>query len=115
MPIEILKFNKSLSIIDSESILASDSLTIDHYSDVIKNAEGEIEFVISSTNCQIPEIDDVEYAVVIREKVDMTAQGPNDVLIKERDKDNGNKNFKEHRACIPTDLPPGFIQLKGKQ
>jgi hypothetical protein len=72
MAIEIVKFNKSLSLIDSETIEVSEGLTIDHFSDVIKNAEGEIEFIISSTNCQIPEIDDIEYAVVIREKVDMS-------------------------------------------
>jgi hypothetical protein len=115
MPIEIVKFNKSLSLIDDEVIEVSDSMTIDHYADTIKSAEGEVEFIIYSTNCQIPEIDEVKYSVVIREKVDLTAQGPNDVLIKERDKDNGNKNFKDHKPCIPTDLPPGFIQLKGEQ
>jgi len=114
MAIQIIKFNKSLSVIDSETIEVSESLTIDHFSDVIKSAEGEFEFVISATNCQIPEIDEVEFAVVIREKVDMTAQGPNDVTIKERDKDSGTKDFKDHRPCIPTDLPPGFIELKGE-
>ena len=57
MSIKIVKFNKSLSLIDSETIEASEGLTIDHFTDVIKTAEGEIEFVISSTNCQIPEID----------------------------------------------------------
>jgi hypothetical protein len=115
MAIQIIKFNKSLSLIDEDAIEVSEGLTIDHFSDVIKTAEGEIEFVISSTNCQIPEIDDIEYAVVIREKIDMSAQGPNDVMIKERDKDIKNKNFKDHKPCIPTDLPPGFIQLKGEQ
>jgi hypothetical protein len=115
MAITIIKFDKSLSLIDSEAILVSDSMAIDHYADTIKTAEGEISFQISATNCQIPEIDEVEYAVVIREKVDLTAQGPNDVMIKNRDKDTGNKNYKDHVPYIPVDLPPGFIELKGKQ
>ena len=108
MAITILKFNKSLSLIDSEAIEVSESMTIDHYADTIKSAEGEIEFTICATNCQIPEID-VDYCVVIREKVDLTAQGPNDVMIKNRDKDNN------HAPYVPVDLPPGFIELKGKK
>ena len=115
MAITIIKFNKSLSSIDSEEIDVSDAMTIDQYSDVIKNSDGEIEFTISATNCQIPEVEDPEYCVVIREKVDMTANNPNDVMIKERDKDTGNKDFYDHKAYIPTELPPGFIELKGKE
>jgi hypothetical protein len=94
MAITILKFDKSLSLIDSDAIEASESMAIDHYADTIKTAEGEISFQISATNCQIPEIDEVEYAVVIREKVDLTAQGPNDVMTKNRDKDTGIKLIK---------------------
>lgn len=105
----ILKFNKSLSLIDSETIQVSESMTIDHYNDTIKSAEGEIEFIISATDNQIPEINNPEYCVVIREKVDLTAQGPNDVMIKNRDKDN------LHKPYIPVDLPTGFIELKGKR
>jgi len=115
MAIKIVKFNKDLSLIDDSNVSVSESLTIDHYADVIKNYEGEIEFVISATNCQIPEIEDPEYCVVIREKIDLTAQGPNDVMIKERDKDVGNKDYKDHKPYIPVDLPTGFIELKGKK
>jgi hypothetical protein len=109
MPITILKFDKSLSLIDSESIETSEAMTLDHYADTIKSAEGEVEFTICATNCQIPEIDDVDYCVVIREKVDLTAQGPNDKIITERDKDNNSSPY------VPVDLPPGFIELKGKK
>ena len=115
MSIEIVKFNKSLSIIDSETILASDGMTIDHYSDVIKTAEGEIEFIISPTNCQIPELEDPDYCVVIREKVDLTALGSNELIITDRDKDIGNKNYKNSSPYTPVDLPPGFIELKGEK
>jgi len=109
MAIKILKFNKNLSLIDSETILVSEGLTLDHYNDVIKTSEGEIAFTISATNFQIPTINEIEYSVVIREKVDMTAQGPNDTTIKERGKDS------DTALQNPVDLPPGFIQLKGRQ
>lgn len=109
MSVKILKFNKSLSLIDSETILASEGLTIDQYNDIIKSSEGEVAFIISSTNFQIPTINEIEYSVVIREKVDMTAQGPNDTTIKKRGKDS------DIALQDPVDLPPGFIQLKGKQ
>jgi len=115
MAITIIKFNKSLSLIDSEEVEVSEAMTIDHFADVIKTDEGEIEFVISGTNCQIPEIEDLDFCVVIREKVDMTAQGPNDVMIKDREQDSGNKDFKDHKPSVPVDLPPGFVELKGKE
>jgi|SaaInlV_165m_DNA_1040744.scaffolds.fasta_scaffold27683_2 hypothetical protein len=103
MAIEIIKFDKSLSLIDAETILVSEALTIDHFNDVIESGCGEIGFVIYSTNCQIPNIG-VEYSVVIREKVDMSARGPNDTVIKEQGHDN-----------YPlTNLPVGFKELKGK-
>jgi len=114
MSTKIVKLNKSMTLIDSEEVEVFEAMTIDHYSDVIKTAEGEIEFIISSTNCQIPAIDEVEYAVVIREKVDLSSNGPNDVLIKEKNKDTKTKDFKDHKPCVPTSLPPGFIQLKGE-
>lgn len=109
MAIQILKFNKSLSLIDSEEIEFSDALIIDHYADTIKTSEGEIGFTISTIDSQIPNIDEVEYCVVIREKVDLTAKGVNDVMIKNRDKEDSSKPYK------PVDLPTGFIELKGKE
>lgn len=115
MAIKILKFNKSLSLIDSETIEASDSMTVDHYADTIKSAEGEIEFIISPTNCQIPELEDPDYCVVIREKVDLTALGSNELTITDRDKDIGNKNYKNSSPYTPVDLPPGFTELKGEK
>jgi hypothetical protein len=108
MAIEILKFDKSLSLVDSGTILVSEGLTIDHYDDIIKTGEGEIEFIISSTNFQIPTLDPIEYSVIIREKVDMTAQGPNEKIITERERKN------RESLQTPVDLPPGFIQLKGR-
>ena len=112
MATQIVKINKSMSLIDTEDVEMFDAMTIDHFSDVIKTSQGEIEFIISSTNYQIPEIDEIEYAVVIREKVDLSSHGPNAASIKE--KDIKAKNFKDHKACVPTDLPSGFIQLKGE-
>lgn len=113
MPITIMKFEKDLNLLDSQAVEVSDSMTIDHFGDVIKAAEGEIPFVISATNCQIPFIEEEEFCVVIREKVDFTAQGPNDVLIKNRDQDIGTKESKA-KPYSPVELPPGFIELKGK-
>lgn len=100
---EILKFNKSLSLIDSEDALVGESLSIDHYSDVIKDFDYEIPFTFYSTNKQMPHIEDIEFSVVAREKVDLSAYGPNDKEIKSSEK---NERF------IPIDLPPGFVELK---
>ena len=108
MAIEILKFDKSLSLVDSETILVSDGLTLDQYNDMIKTGEGEIAFLISSSNFQVPTLDEIEYSVVIREKVDMTAQGPHDKEITDRERINKGS------LQAPVDLPPGFTQLKGK-
>jgi len=115
MSIKILKLNKNLSLIDSISTDLSDSMSIDHFNDVVKNSNAEIIFTISATDSQIPFIDEEEFCIVIREKVDLSAQGPNDVIIKNINKDVGNKSYKDFKPYSPVELPPGFIELKGKE
>ena len=100
---EILKFNKSLSLIDNEEISVGEGLSIGHYSDVIKDFSFDLPFTFCSSNNQAPYIDDISFSVVAREKVDLTAYGPNEKEILNAEK---NKNF------IPTELPPGFVELK---
>jgi len=114
MALSIIKFNKDLSFVDSEDIEVSSGMTIDQFGDVLKIGNAEIPFIISSTNRQIPFIEEEEFCIVIREKVDFTAQGPNDVMIKNRDKDVGNSDNKE-RPYKPAELPPGFVELKSKE
>lgn len=100
---EILKFNKSLSLIDDKEVEVGESISIDQYSDVIKEFDFEIPFVFYSTNNQTPYIEDIDFSVVAREKVDLTAYGPSEDKVKRSEK---VEKFK------PVDLPPGFVELK---
>jgi hypothetical protein len=97
---KIIKFNKAINFIDENDIEVSEGMTIDHYSDTVTEGSGEIPFKISSSNCQEVGLKDLDFCVVVREKVNLNAIGPNEEQIKSG----------EYKSAI--DLPKGFVELK---
>jgi len=110
MTTAIIKFNKdSLAQIGSQELFIENSwnLTISQFADAVKPYEDVLPFSISVAVEHAPYIEE-EMIVVIREKVDLAAVGPNDVLLKNIGKDNGGENYIDKKPYRPKDLPPGF-------
>lgn len=106
---KIYKFYKEeLNEIDSMDLFVSNahSLIISQISDADKVSSNTISFTISSGNNHVPYLKEEEIMLVIREKIDLTAHGPNPVA-----NTSDDKNQMPYR---PSDLPIGFVELKGE-
>lgn len=113
MTTNIIKFGKSMlaEIVRKELFLENSfDLTILQYADNTKSYSYTIPFEISVAEEHAPYID-TDIVVVIREKVDLTARGPNDVLIKNIGKDVGGENYIDAKPYRPKELPPGFEEV----
>lgn len=85
-------------------------LTISQFMDALKPSSDVLEFSITVAEEHAPYIQE-EMVVVIREKVDLTARGPNDVTIKNIGKDVGGENYIDKKPYRPKELPPGFEEV----
>jgi hypothetical protein len=85
-------------------------LTIPMTYDVMVSSSQDLPFLISVAEVHAPYIEE-EMVVVIREKVDLTARGPNDTLIKNIGKDLGGENYIDSTPYRPKELPPGFEEV----
>jgi len=113
MTTAIVKFNKSnLSKVSSKDLFLENSwgLTITQFYDAILPYSHSFPFEISVAKEHAPYIKE-DMVVVIREKVDLTAVGPNDVTIKNIGKDDGGENYIDVKPYRPKDLPPGFEEV----
>jgi len=114
MTIKIHKYTKdTLEEEAVATVLMSNStgMTISHYADSVKSTETTLLFTIESTEKHIPYIEDVEFVVSVRKKVNMVAVGPNEKVIKDVGKDFGKYNYADSVPTRPSDLPPGFEEL----
>jgi len=113
---KIYKFNKdSLTEIDHMDLIVADSqaLIISHLVDSANfTGSSTLSFTISTAEKHVPFLKEEEFMVVVREKVDLSAHGPNDVTIKNIDKDKGKGDYKDKKAYRPSSLPDGFTELK---
>ena len=110
---KIVKFSKaSLSEIAEKDLFLENSfaLSILQDADNTKPYSYSLPFQISVAKIHAPYIDE-EIVIVIREKVDLTARGPNDVLVKNIGKDVGGDDYVDKKPYRPKSLPPGFTEL----
>ncbi len=115
--IKIHKFSKSSLTQDSESIVTLDStngMTISHFAGATKSTEAMLPFVIEGTEKHVPYIEDVEFAVVMRKKIKLTATGVNENIQKNIGEDVGEYDHVDNVPSRPLDLPPGFTELYRK-
>ena len=96
----------------SEEIIGIDTTIADG-----ANVAAEIPFTIEGSSTGIPLLDPNEYMITIRERVDMSAQGPDDVIIKNAGKDIGQENYKDKSPYRPKNHPSFTVlrDLKEKQ
>lgn len=106
---KLYKFNtEELNEIDNISLIISDAnyLIISNIADMTKSYSNTITFTITSGDKHVPYLEDTEMMVVVREKVSLTAHGPNPV-----ENTTTDKNKRPYR---PVNLPVGFVELKGE-
>lgn len=112
---KITKLNKdSIQIVGQEEIpLESvNGMTINHFAD-ITNHSLEIPFSFSPVSNNLPHLQEEEYVVVIREKVNFSDNTPSEIQTKNNGKIKGQKNYKE---SIPYGHKNGiaiFKELRG--
>lgn len=109
MAYKLYKFNtEELNEIDNITLALSNAnaLIISNIADMTKSYSNTLTFTITSGNNHVPYLEDTEIMVVVREKVDLTAHGPNPV-----ENTTSDKNKRPYR---PVNLPQGFIELKGE-
>ena len=114
---KIYKFDKvSLTEIDSKVLSVSNvqGMTIQHIFDNSISDAYMIPFYIEIVDGHVPYIEVEESMVVIREKVDATSRGPNDIKITNVGEDIGKFNYKQKVPYRPWELPQGFTELKGQ-
>jgi len=103
----------TLDVVNS-GMSKSSSMTISSYADTSASTEATLQFSIEPVREHIPYIKEVEFCVVIREKVDLTAIGPNEGTIKKIGNDMGKYEYKDNVPSQIIDLPPGFTELYRK-
>tara|TARA_R110000824_G_C15232856_1_gene678965 strand:- start:15523 stop:15897 length:375 start_codon:yes stop_codon:yes gene_type:complete len=117
----LYKFNKNtLTTVDSETLLTEGavSLTVNHNAGKTISASNDISFTaqgtgsVSGKNSTVPYINDNSYMTVIRERVDLSARGPDDVRMKNLGKDVGKENYKDSLPAQPRNPFYGFTILK---
>ena len=119
MEIQIHRFTNAFSLVSSISVTNaglsnSSGMTISHYAGSVKSSEVTIPYEIEGTANHVPYIEDAEFCVVVRKKVDLTATGVNQKEIKDIGEDIGKYKYTNSSPSTLFDLPPGFQELYKK-
>jgi len=118
MTIKIIKFSKIDLTQEADIDLdfeVSNGMTISHYADSVKASSATIPFTIEGVDKHVPQFGDEKWQVVVREKIDLTATGPDEGVKKEVGKDVGKYEYKDSVPAKPLGLPPGFQELYRKK
>ena len=110
----IYKLDKdTLSLVDNKHMAISNvqSLVIQHIHDNSVSDESTLVFSIEVAKHHAPYIEEEEFVVAIREKVDLTARGPYDITLRNIGKDKGWEDYKDSSPYRPMELPEGFREL----
>ena len=117
MAIKIHIINKEdLAHLDSIDLVQTgltrtDGMTISQFASNVKSTESTINFEIDIVKEQVPQIDEVEFCLTVRKKVNMTAIGVNGKTRKDIGEDLGKDNYRNNVPARPLDLPNGFTEL----
>lgn len=117
MNAKIYKINKSfLTEIDSIEMQLPNvsSMVIQHLFDGTLSGSSDLPFELDVSKKHVPFLNDPEFMVVIKERVDVTSQGPYDEVISNSGEDFGRYNARKSKPRAPWALPNGFTELKGK-
>ena len=109
----LIKMDKDGNIIDSIDIQVDGvGMVLSHYLDSVNADHSTLTFTISTTSTQIPFLNNPDFYVAIREKVDLTMDNVYNQVYE--DKDIGSENYRDGTPYQPRYLPFNFIELKGE-
>ena len=115
MSAKIYKIDKD-SLLEISNVISEvsnvSSFAIDHFDSNAVSDEYTLNFEIEIAKGHVPHIYEEEFMVVIREKVDATSRGVNDITITNIGDDIGKPRYNKKVPHRPLDLPPGFRELK---
>ena len=113
MVVKIHQFTNSFSHVASivTSLSNTTSMSISHFAACTKATESTLTFYFEGVESHIPYIEDEEFCIVIRKKVDMTATGSNGGIITNIGEDIGEYDYKNSVPKRLLGLPPGFTEL----
>jgi len=114
MGVSIYKIDKeTLATIDSVKLIVANvsGLIIPHLFDGTVSNSSTLPFTIEIASGHVPYIGSEEFMIVIRDVVDATAIGPNDIEITSVGEDMG-KDHKNGAPSRPWTLPNGFKELR---
>ena len=113
MTVKITEFTNTFSHVSSiySSISNTSGMTISHYVGSPKATMATLPFIIEGVSSHIPFIEEPEFCIVIRKKVDLLAVGPNTKVIKDIGSDIGKYDDKDNVPKCPLTLPPGFQEV----
>ena len=97
--------------IDVYGLTNTTGMVISHYAHSWKSTLAAIPFTIEGVDNHVPHIEDVDFCVVIRKKVNLSATGPNYNVRKDVGEDQGKYKYAEDSPAPPSDLPPGFTEV----
>jgi len=86
-------------------------MTISHFAYSSKQTMATIPYEIEIMDNHVPSVSDIDFCVVIRTKVDLSASGVNGKTIEDVGNDVGAYNYTDSVPSRMTDLPQGFTQL----
>jgi len=86
-------------------------MTISHFAYAPKQTEATIPYTIEIMSEHVPIISDIDFCVVIRTKVDLTATGPDGKIKEDIGNDIGEYDYSNNSPSRPLDLPLGFQEL----
>jgi hypothetical protein len=89
-------------------------MTISHFAYAPKQTEATIPYEIDIVSEHVPSISSIDFGVVIRTKVNLTAPGVNEKIIEGIGDDFGEYDYTNNAPYRPLDLPPGFQELYRK-
>lgn len=88
-----------------------ETFTIDHFSGASTSDSSILSFSVTPTDSQVPFLNKTEFVQVIRNKVDVSANGPS----QKSAKDAGVLKKSQDLPISPKQMPLGFIELKDKE
>ena len=113
MTVKIHQFTNSFSHVASIVVTLNNttSMSISHFASSTKATEATIDFTFEGTAKHVPYIEDEEFCIVVRKKVNMTAMGPNERAITDVGEDVGAYKYIDSVPTRLSELPPGFKEL----
>jgi hypothetical protein len=113
MTVKITKFTNSFSSISSITVFLTNTsgMTISHFASSPKATMVTLPFTIEGIDTHVPFIEEPEFCIVIRKKVNLLAVGPNTNVIKDIGNDVGKYKYINSVPKPPISLPAGFTEL----